>query len=360
MLGFDSRGERVYESEPLGFPDWVSVRGKAAERSDNAFEVDSSMKDGLLVLRWSARLRHAYGISVGPDQTGDRSAAGTAEIDVETGMVERKEGAPPLSATPPVALPPGFRKRPSDEMYCQLGRGGASYGGEPVPFRTGSDTLALLALAYDGRNPLMPSGPYRLRLERWNMAGQALDPVELHEAAEAPALSVDLDRSHLLIHGETRTKVVSLETGALLGKLPSSLFAGEAGLEHGFAVQGKRLIYVAEQREPTGASGQTPVRRFLRAVDMKSGKRAWERSILGFIEYPPVPRAIGGRAGGCLCGLHGSVLLAGARRFALPEGALLRTPDLGGVVQKCEARQATDQPPIGIPRNSNVTLRPPW
>jgi len=284
VLGFDSRGEPVFESEPLAFPDWVSVRGRTAERSDNALEVEASTKDGLLVLRWSARLRHAFGISVGPDQRGDRSATGTADVDLETGRAEIKEGAlPPPAPSPPPLLPPSFHKRPGDQMYCQLGRGGTHYGGEPVPFRTGSGSLALLALAHEGS--------YTLRLERWNAAGQALAPIELHVATEAPALSVDLDRSHLLIHGESRTRVVSLETGALVGRLPSSLFAGEIKLEHGFAVLGKRLIYVAERREPAEASGQTPVRRFLRAVDLKSGQRAWERPVRGFVEYPPVPGA---------------------------------------------------------------------
>jgi hypothetical protein len=272
VLGFDAGGKKVFESDPLAFPEWASVRGAATERSSNVLEVEPSVKSGRLALGWSARLSHAYGIPVDPERSGDRAARGTLEVDLVTGNVAPKGDAPSTPAPPPV-LPAGYR-RGAGELYWQ----GGHYGGEPVALRTASGTVVLLAVSHASGEP------YRLRLERFSRG-----PIELAEGKDLVALSVDLDRSHVLVHSTPVARIFSLDTGVLVAKLEASLLVGEARLEHGYTVHDGRLILVAERREATDEGGRTVVRRTLRALTLRSAKLAWERRIEGYVEYPPVP-----------------------------------------------------------------------
>ena len=271
LLGFDADGRKVFESDPLPFPEWASVRGAGTERSSNMLLVEPALNRGTLTLEWSARLAHAYGIAVDPAGSGDRSARGSLEIDLATGKVAAKESALPTLAPP--ELPKGYR-RGAGELYSL----GGSYGGEPLPLRTAAGSLVMLVVAHASGEP------YRLRLERFSRG-----PIELDEWSDLVALSVDLDRSHVLVHSTPVAKIFSLDTGELVAELQTGLFVGEARLQHGFAVHAGRLIQVVERREPTDERGRTVVRRTLRALTLRSGKLAWEHPIEGYVEYPPVP-----------------------------------------------------------------------
>jgi hypothetical protein len=271
LLGFDAGGTKVFESDPLPLPEWASVRGAGTERSSNVLEVEPSLQGGTLTLEWSARLAHAYGIAVDPERSGDRSARGSLEVDLATGKVAPKESALPTPAPP--ELPDGYRRGAGDLYWL-----GGHYGGEPVPLRTAAGALVMLVVSH-------ASGErFRLRLERFSRG-----PVELDDWHELVALSVDLDRSHVLVHSTPLAKIFSLDTGELVAKLEAGLLVGEARLEHGYTVHAGRLIHVAERRELADERGRTIVRRTLRALTLRSAKLAWERRIEGYVEYPPVP-----------------------------------------------------------------------
>jgi hypothetical protein len=242
-------GKRLFRSDAVTFPDWVAV-GLTHGRS---FASQGRVEKGALWLRWSARAWYAGGARPTPEveRRARKNADGVARVDLTTGKVEMlaADKMPPL---PKVKLPPGAEKVVSDK-----------YAIATTSERVGREQ--------------------RLVLKRWDLAtGKALPPIELLSAL-ALRVEVSADARTVLVHkavassalppGDYAWWAFSTETGKLLSK-----FAYEQGTTTATALGGRAYLVV----QVPGKGGPRPhrtIQRALKAIDLKTGKLAWERPI---------------------------------------------------------------------------------
>jgi hypothetical protein len=99
----------------------------------------------------------------------------------------------------------------------------------------------------------------------------------LREASPSP------DERHSLLPGKATSwwSLFSVETGERIGRVPN-----DPGM-HAFAVLGKRVFYLVPGtlRGPLDQPNMQPLT--LRAIDLSSGKKLWERPVTGKLLPPP-------------------------------------------------------------------------
>jgi hypothetical protein len=86
VIGIDAaNGKRLLESEPVGFPDWVSV----AAAYGRSFTSSARLEGNNLLYSWEARAFYAGGARPSPEKERRerRDAAGTARVDLDSGKV---------------------------------------------------------------------------------------------------------------------------------------------------------------------------------------------------------------------------------------------------------------------------------
>jgi hypothetical protein len=90
VLDTAQKGKRLLESQPLSFPDWVSV-GVTHGRS---FASTARLGDGSLLLAWQARAWYAGGAAPTPEieRRARKAASGVMRVDLKTGKTEMLEG----------------------------------------------------------------------------------------------------------------------------------------------------------------------------------------------------------------------------------------------------------------------------
>ena len=273
ILVFDSKGKRQRESDPVVFPDWVSV----SLTYGRSFAAQAEIVKGDLLLSWEAHAFYAGGARPPPEvvKAAKKDASGTARINLETGKVEMLKA---MVATGP-ALPKELEKVTSRQYWI-----GSTW--ETRPLAVGNTLAALEQQA-------LPGEKQRLLLQRWDLkTGKALDKTVLLEGKELWP-RVQPDRRYVFVHqalvkeqlpaGDYAWWIFSLQTGKQVGKVPFEPSGQEMG------VIGPRVFFVVPgaAKRPPGFPMLQP--RSLRALDLATGKTLWERPIEPQRRLLPLP-----------------------------------------------------------------------
>jgi PQQ enzyme repeat len=275
VLDITQKGKRVLESDPVTFPEWVSV-GVTYGRS---FSSQARVHNGELLLRWRANAFYAGGAAPTPEilEAAKKEASGVAQVNLESGKVAMlpAEKAPP---DPKGKLPEQLAKKVSLQYW------------------TGSDwktDLFVVGNTVSALDVQAPGGVATMSLKRWDLTtGKPLDTVELLRGKELwPQVSID--GQHVFVHqalvkeqlppGDYAWWVFSLETGKQLCKLPYE------GPLNNVTVVGTRALFLVGGQRLGPRPGNMVQPRSLRALDLKTGKVAWERPVEGVKVLLPLP-----------------------------------------------------------------------
>jgi outer membrane protein assembly factor BamB len=278
-LDVSKKGKRVLESKPVVFPDWVAV-GLTHGRT---FSSRGWIHKGDLLLVWNARAFYAGGAKPTPEieRRARKNAAGVARVNLESGKVDMLDADKAPKETGP-KLPKELESIKSQQYWT-----GTDWKTTPI---VAGKIVAALALKQAG-------GRQTLNLKRWDLAtGKEVETVSLLTGKSLwPQLAPD--GRHLFVHqalvreqlpeGDYAWWVFSMETGKQVAKLP---FVGGS---QGMTVIGPRAYFmVAGERKggrPFGGPGAFDQPRLIWAVDLKTGKKLWERAIEPHRELPPLP-----------------------------------------------------------------------
>jgi hypothetical protein len=275
VLDVSQKGKRMLESDPVVFPDWVSV-GLTHGRT---FASEGRLHKGELLLKWEAHAFYAGGAAPTPEivKRAKKDASGVARVNLETGKVEMLEA----DKVPPEASPK--LPRELEGVVSQQYWTGRDWKKAPLVV---GNTLCALAVSDSG------GGTAKLTLKRWDLAtGKELEPVELLQGKSLwPQVSPD--GRYLFVHqalvkeqlpeGDYAWWVFGLADGKQVAKLPY-----EPGLT---TVLGPRAYFLTTQpRKGPPVGGALVQPRQIKAVDLKTGKTEWERPIEPQRMLPPLP-----------------------------------------------------------------------
>jgi hypothetical protein len=276
LLDTAREGKQLLESEPVVFPDWVSV-GLTHGRT---FSSEAWAHKGDLLLRWRANAFYAGGAAPTPEiqRQARKEASGVAQVNLETGKVALLP-ADRAPAEPGVNLPDELKKVASQQYWT-----GKDW--KTTPFVLGN-TVSALALERKGNLG-------KLSLRRWELStGKPLGTVALLEGKELwPQMSAD--GHYLFVHqalvkeqlppGDYAWWIFSLETGQQVAKLP---FTEQLT---GLTVLGPYAFYLASgPRKGPPRPGDLVQPRTLKALELKAGKLAWEHPVEGQRMLLPLP-----------------------------------------------------------------------
>ncbi len=271
MLDVRDKGKVLLRSDPITFPDWVSV-GTTYGRSFTSEAIPDG-KDAL-VLRWEARAWYAGGARPTPEieARARKHERGAVRVHLDSGRVDPK--------APPVAPPPLLK--------------GELATVKPASVWTGSDWQAKPLLIGKQAAVLTKEqvgGLEKLELQVWDTeTGKAAPKVELMRGQSLwPQLG--MDGRFVFVHqaipkeklppGEYAWSVFSLETGKRVAKVP---FAGAQAL----TVVGPRL-YSVQEVTGGGRPGMFKRTRTLKAVDLATGNVVWQHAVWAPPFLPPLP-----------------------------------------------------------------------
>jgi hypothetical protein len=278
VLDVGRRGQQVLSTDPIRFPDWVSV-GLDYGRT---FDARGQMHKGDLYVRWEA---HAFYDS-GPPPTPEilaqakKDAVGVARVNLESGAVERLPAERfPVELAPD--LPKGLRDVTSAPYYV-----GPAPGAErlerPLVVR---DRVAALRWVEEQKQQV-------ISLKLWDRAtGGELPTLELLRA-DSVWVWLSADGEHMLLKADQAKgrpepanrawQVFALATGRRLGQ-----FVPESGATYQPTVIGGRAYFV-ETGPGQGVGGWVSPRRLV-AVDLATGKEVWRVAVLPEKILPPRP-----------------------------------------------------------------------
>jgi hypothetical protein len=270
-----AEGTKVKESDPIELPSWAVIEeGRGAGHSF----ASSARLDGDLLVSWQATQFYWGGAAPSPEvlKATNKNAGGVARVNVESGKVEMLDA----DKTPP---PPAVKV--SKELEKAAAR---PYGfGDDV--RTTVAAAGKFAVAVDVEPPA--GNKQKVVLKQWDLATEkALDPIVLaeggmYQAVGVPSAGVVLVRRAGLPEKapeeDAAWTVYSLETGK-----KTAMFLSEPNTAE-ITVVGPRAYYVVKGTGNGPFGGVLP--RTLKAVDLKSAKRLWERPLEGERLPPPPP-----------------------------------------------------------------------
>jgi outer membrane protein assembly factor BamB len=280
VLLLDADGKNVLESDPLEFPDWVTP-GPTGRWSGRSFAAQPRVEKGELWLKWKASARYSGGAAPTPEilKAAMKDADGAARVNLESGKVEMlaSDKAPAAAEGPKV----------SDELKKLAGR--QVFNGSEMEMQVTTVGDNAVAVDIDSAD----KDRQQVVLKRWDLkTGKALDPVKLAEGGAymnipAPSAGMVLVRNVVAKPeaDDAAWVVYSLETGK-----ETARFAFEQGTADA-TVLGPRAYYVVQGQGKGPGVGGLPfaLPRTLRAVDLKTGKRIWERPLEGVDNTPPPP-----------------------------------------------------------------------
>jgi hypothetical protein len=277
IIVLDARtGKRLLQSEPVAFPEWVSV----VQTWGRSFASEARIDKGDVLLRWEAHASYAGGAAPTPQilAASKKDASGVGRISLESGRVEML--APDkVPAVPPVKLPKELEKVTSLQYWT-----GSDWDTKPMVV---GDRVVALAVE--------PAGPkQKLIWKAWDLeTAKAHEPLLLLEGKSLWP-QVTPDRRYVLVHqalvkeqlppGDYAWWIFALETGKEVAKIPFTEGTQQVG------VVGPRVYCLVngQAKGPPGPGGfRQP--RFLKAYDLKSGKLAWEHEVKGHVFTPPPP-----------------------------------------------------------------------
>jgi hypothetical protein len=269
-------GKRLLQSDPVTFPEWVSV----VQTWGRSFGSDARIDKGDVLLRWEAHASYAGGAAPTPEivRASKKDASGVAKISLETGRVEML--APDkVPAVPEVKLPKELEKVTSLQYWT-----GSSWENKPMVV---GDRVVALAV-----EPAQPK--QKLIWKAWDLeTAKAYEPVVLLEGKSLWP-QVTPDRRYVLVHqalvkeqlppGDYAWWIFALETGKEVAKIPFTEGTHQVG------VVGPRVYCLVngQAKGRPGPGGFTQPR-FLKAYDLKSGKPVWEHEVKGQVFTPPPP-----------------------------------------------------------------------
>jgi hypothetical protein len=269
-LDTSAKGKKVRESDAVAFPEWVSVGGGY----DRSFASSGRVRDGSLLLTWEARAWYAGGARPSPEveKRARKLESGVAKVNLDSGKVEMLS-ADKAPAGP--ALPKELAKVVSHQYWT-----GSDWQKKPIV--AGKVVAALEATDLGG-------GKSALTLKRWDLAtGKEEESVKLLEG-KALWPQVSADGRHLFVHqalvkeqlpkGDYAWWVFDLESGKQVAKLPYEGQLTDA------VVLGSRVYYLSYVPRKIGP-GATVEPRSVKAVDLATGKQAWERPVEGVKVFP--------------------------------------------------------------------------
>ncbi len=259
------------ESDSIVFPAWV-VTGEAHGRS---FSAHWRLGKHQLILEWEADAWHVGKPRPTPqeEEAARKHASGVFAVDLRTGQIEvrpvEKTAAPPPS--PPTL--PEYLENKALRWQGQVGQYGK-------------------VLALEERN-----GQQRFVLHSWDPANEKEREAQELLRGKRLVVRVTLDERVLWLRDADSG---SDERGSLMPRKEPSwwqLFSAETGKQLGrvrdeagmntFVVLGQRVFYLLPG-QMHGRLDQPSIQpRILKAVDLSSGKKLWERPVAGKLQTPP-------------------------------------------------------------------------
>lgn len=262
-------GECDSESDQVVFPAWVST-GEAPGRS---FTAKWRLDKHYLRLDWQADAFYSGPMRPSREQetAARKHARGIAIIDLRSGQVEVRPAEKIETPPPPPSLPEQLEK----QAVRWQGQVGPLW--KVLVLEEAEEGQRLLLHSWDPKRKKQPPPKELIRgrrlLVRTTLDEQVLclreaDPEP--DGKSAPTANPARDFWWLF----------SVQTGDLIGRVPD-----EKGM-HSLAVVGSRVFYLTGSlRRPLDRPRVQP--RLLKAVDMTTGKKIWERPIAGKLFAPP-------------------------------------------------------------------------
>jgi hypothetical protein len=265
ILALDTRakGEVVYETEPVPFPEWCALRDEPGQ----SFRWLTRQQKEYLEVFWEARAWYAGRERATPEReaAARKSAGGMLRIHLLTGkltVVPADFPAAP-SVVPPVSV------RESVRWSGQL---------EGIIYAAGIDQAG---------------GGQTATLRAWNAKTSQELPARTILTGRRLHIVAGLGEKHLFLRDTTPSPadapavvhwhVWSLERGAVVGTIPY-----EPGTHAGAVVAG-RVFLVKVEPIPGSLDRPFAQPRTLQALDPRTGKLLWERPIEGKMTAPPPP-----------------------------------------------------------------------
>jgi hypothetical protein len=249
-----NRGERVFESDPLTLPDWV----KAFDGHGLSFKVRCRIDKGELMLSWEARLPRE-----------DRQAAGSASVNLRSGEVK--------TTAAEVALGNPVRSFARELEKLTVRWQGVS-----------GKELKALVLEQETEQQ-------RFVLHSWDLnTGKANPPRELIVGRRLTMLPTVDERYLFLRDGDAspvlKPEAAAASSGWSIVSTATDEVVARAPYEPGTQAVGLigPRVYVMLSGPIRGPISRTFMHpRSLRAIDLKTGKKLWERPIEGKSVTPP-------------------------------------------------------------------------
>jgi hypothetical protein len=258
VIGFDEKGKKVFESEPITFPDWLS--DKAA--GGRSLVSQARVSEGELWLRWRARAwdRGGFLTDKQVEERATKKADGVVRVNIKSGKVTMLE-----RDKEPVELGP----KVPDELRKLAIRSYPDFFGERKEVRTAGK----LAFALDHKDG-------KLTLSRWDLeTGKALAQIVLLEGEvfdwhlapgglvvarkNPPPKSLDKDYDWRLF---------DLRSGKKLAIFPAPTWGP-------ITVLGPRAFYIFWYPHKLDEMSWGIMHYRLAAVDLKTGNGVWSRDL---------------------------------------------------------------------------------
>jgi hypothetical protein len=270
-LDLTCNGECDLESDPVVFPAWV-VTGEAPGHS---FSAHWHLEKHQLVMDWEATAWYAGKTKPTPEQVSAtrKRAQGVALIDLRTGQVEVRPATKVVpSPTPPL---PEYLEEKAVRWQGIVGKRWKVLALEEEEGRQ-----RLVWHAWD-RETEKAEHPKVLLQGKRLLVRETLDEriLCLREASPSPD-----ERASLTPDKSARWwSLYSVEMDKWIGRIPV-----ESGM-HALAVVGKRAFYLVPGTLRGRLDRPNMQARTLKAIDLESGKKLWERNVAAkLLASPPL------------------------------------------------------------------------
>jgi hypothetical protein len=269
VLSIAQKGKVLLRSDPIEFPEWVSVQAAAGRSFSSAAGLDQED----LYLKWQANAWYAGGAAAPPPivQRAKKEASGVVRINLESGRVENltSDKAPPFLAA---SLPKQLQSATSHPYS------------DGVAWQTKPWIVDGVVAALDRKD----SGEKEdLLLKAWDLAtGMERPSVELRMGKSLVA-EVTLNKCHVLLRERDKIEQSTWWVyGCPLGKLEAEL--PYLPNTESTTILGAHL-YCAVAEPVKKLATQVLQGRTLKAIDLKSGKPLWDWPLERHHMLPPRP-----------------------------------------------------------------------
>lgn len=272
-LDVKHNGECDFESDPLVLPPWV-VTGEAHGHS---FAAKWHREKHHLVLDWEASAWYTGKSRPKPEeeQAARKNANGIARIDLRTGQIEvlpsQKRQTPPPSPLPEPLEKKALRWQKLVGQHWKV-----------LALEEEKGQQCFVLHSWDRQKKTGQQQKELMRGKRL-LVRPTLDEKILcvREASPCPDEKISFSRGAGERAKATKWRLFSVQTGKQLGRIPD-----EAGMNT-IVVLGKRVFYLVPGTLRGLLDRPNVQPQILRAIDLSSGKKLWERPVAGKLMAPP-------------------------------------------------------------------------